>query len=263
MIANNIDGFNGGYNTICTWDDDSGMMMNIGIIKLEKEDIYVNDDPLEQAILLIKGDVTFRWGDHCVRVKRDSCFDELPICLHVSSVCPFTVTAHSDAELISQGVQNDAYFTSRLYDSSNTQSEVFGKDALNHTSIRTVRTIIDDTVAPYSNLVMGEVINHPGKWSSYPPHRHDQPEVYHYRFEPEEGFGISVIGEEANKISHGSTALIPGGKVHPQCSAPGYAMYYVWMIPHKPKRWLKDRVFEEKHEWLLEPSAVIWSEKDK
>ena len=38
-------------------------------------------------------------------------------------------------------------------------------------------------------MVLGEVLNLPGKWSSYPPHHHPQPEVYFYRFDYPDGFG--------------------------------------------------------------------------
>ena len=38
-------------------------------------------------------------------------------------------------------------------------------------------------------MVLGEVVNLPGKWSSYPPHHHPQPECYFYRFDKPMGFG--------------------------------------------------------------------------
>ena len=54
---------------------------------------------------------------------------------------------------------------------------------------RDVRTCFDLDNAPYSNMVLGEVVNLPGKWSSYPPHHHPQPECYFYRFDKPMGFG--------------------------------------------------------------------------
>ena len=44
-------------------------------------------------------------------------------------------------------------------------------------STRIVRTIFDLSNATDAKLVLGEVISYPGKWSSYPPHHHPQPEV--------------------------------------------------------------------------------------
>ncbi len=196
-------------------------------------------------------------------MKRDSCFDENPICLHLPKSIEVTIEGIGESELMYQAIGNDNTFAPKLYNQEDTLTDVFGKDVLGNTSIRSVRTVIDDEIAPYSNLVIGEVINHPGKWSSYPPHDHVQPEVYHYRFLPEQGFGISLIGDEAYKVEHRSTSCIPGDLVHPQCSSPGYAMYYVWMIPHTHiKRWEKDRRFEEKHTWMLEEDARIWPYED-
>jgi len=257
MVIKHNEEFNRGYNSICELK--SQMQMEIGVIKLIKDEQYLNDNMLERAVLLIEGKVTFTYNNTSKTVERLSCFDENPICLHLPKGMKFEIVAVSDSELIYQGVENDTAFEPVLFDKSDTVSDVFGKDTLKNTSIRTVRTILDDDTAPHSNMVMGEVINHPGKWSSYPPHSHVQPEVYYYKFLPETGFGFSLIDEQAYKIEHQSASLIHGNVVHPQCSAPGYAMYYVWMIPHtKEKRWLKDRIFDPKHTWLLDENPKIW-----
>lgn len=259
MVINNTQGYKNGYNEICNRKKlHEDMFMDIGLIKLGQGESYTNNEDLERALLLIQGHIKIKWQGNLEEVIRTSCFDENPICLHLPRMVEVAVIALGDAEIMYQAVENEETFTPKLYGMEDTVTDIFGKDVLGNTSIRSVRTIIDDSIAPYSNLVIGEVINHPGKWSSYPPHHHVQPEVYHYRFLPDNGFGISLIGDEAKKIEHGSTSLITSGLVHPQCSAPGYAMYYIWMIPHQPKRWLKDRTFDEKHTWLLEEDAKIW-----
>jgi len=110
-------------------------------------------------------------------------------------------------------------------------------------------------------MVIGEVITYPGKWSSYPPHHHPQPEVYYYRFNKPQGFGCSIIGDEVYKITDSSMSIIPGGLVHPQTSAPGYAMYYCWMIRHLENNPWTDRIDDKAHEWLLEPDVKIWPDE--
>ena len=63
--------------------------------------------------------------------------------------------------------------------------------------LRLVRTIFDRTNAdPNAELVLGEVITLPGRWSSYPPHHHPQPEIYHYRFTHPQGYGHAELGED-------------------------------------------------------------------
>lgn len=263
MVTHQKEEYNYGYNAITELEGKhSDMQLDFGIIRVKEGFVYENQESKERAILIITGHVTLEYNGQKEVVKRDSCFDENPICLHLSKDIKVTITGMEESELCYEAVYNDNKFEPKLYKQEDCVSDVFGKGTLNDTSTRTVRTVIDDDIAPYSNLVIGEVINHPGRWSSYPPHYHIQPEVYHYRFLPESGFGISIIGEEAYKVEHKSTSCVTSNVVHPQCSSPGYAMYYIWMIPHiKEKRWLKDRTFETKHEWLLNEDAKIWSGK--
>ena len=63
---------------------------------------------------------------------------------------------------------------------------------------RTVRTILGPE-HDAQRLLLGETINPPGNWSSYPPHRHDRhnppeevdlEEVYLFRTNPAGGFGV-------------------------------------------------------------------------
>lgn len=105
--------------------------------------------------------------------------------------------------------------------------------------------------APYSNMVMGEVFNQPGKWSSYPPHHHPQPELYYYRFSRPEGFGVGFEGDTPYKTQDGDCLCIRGGNAHEQVVAPGYEMYYVWLIRHiDGDPWDKTRIYVSEYEWL-------------
>jgi 5-deoxy-glucuronate isomerase len=136
---------------------------------------------------------------------------------------------------------------------------------MRETSTRIVRTCFDDTNRPESNLVIGEVIGVPGKWSSYPSHHHPQPEIYHYRFLPEQGFGLTAIGEKAYIIRDRDTILIRDGEVHPQVTAPGYAMWYLWVIRHIEGTHYgpatNTPVFVEEHTWVMGPEENIWQPK--
>jgi len=55
------------------------------------------------------------------------------------------------------------------------------------------------------------------------------------------------------------TIIIPGRKVHPQTSAPGYRMYYLWAIRHLENNPYKGFEFREEHKWLLNTNAKVWS----
>lgn len=233
-----------GYNPITFVDDKNDISkMDFGIIKLQAGDTYRTAEKKERAILLIHGAAEIEYGGVLESVKRGSFLDENAVCLHLPESENVTITASCDTEFAYEAVYNSNRFNTKLYTQNECKTENFGKNEFGDTANRFVRTVIDDSIAPYSNLVIGEVINRPGKWSSYPPHHHIQPEIYHYRFYPEQGFGFCSEGENVYKVHNGDTAVIRGGVVHPQVAAPGYAMYYLWMIPHSPKRWQKDREF--------------------
>ncbi len=93
---------------------------------------------------------------------------------------------------------------------------------------RVVRTCVGE-----GPLIVGETLNAPGRWSSWPPHRHEQEEVYLYRFDPPHGFGVQVLAdggdEHAAVVRDGRVERIRSG-YHPVVAAPGSTMYYLWAL---------------------------------
>ena len=254
--------FEYGYNGITEMDGKhSDMLMDFGIVKLTKGMSY-NSENLERALLLVKGEILLKWNDKESVLKRDSFFDENPSCLHLSEDTPVVIIGISDeSEIIIAATNNENKFKPKLYTSEDCRSEQFGAGVLNETSNRTVRTIFDYSNAPYSKLVIGEVINHPGRWSSFPPHDHPQPEIYYYKFDNEQGFGISVLEDDAYVVRNNDICCITPGKVHPQVTSPGYPMWYCWAIRHLDNDPFGERYFRDEHKWLLDPKAKIWPEK--
>lgn len=126
---------------------------------------------------------------------------------------------------------------------------------------RSIRTILgpDDDAG---RLVLGETINPPGNWSSYPPHKHDRhaptaevalEEVYYYRVKPKGGFGVQLIyddGDERAQIVHdGDVVAIPSG-YHPVVAAPGYSLYYLWVMAGEGRELAP--FFDPRHSWVQE-----------
>jgi 5-deoxy-glucuronate isomerase len=240
----------------------SDMMQDIGIYAMQAgKSETLSDRIQETAILLLEGAVQIEWSGKTQEMKRDSVFEEDPWCLHVPKGVDVTITALSASEVLVQKTDNDRLFEAKLYTPKDCKSTVAGEGVWNGTAERVIRTIFDYNSAPYSNLVIGEVISYPGRWSSYPPHHHAQPEVYYYRFDKPQGFGCAMVGPEAYRVEHNSFITIPGDLDHPQATAPGYAMYFCWMIRHLENSPWTERIMEEEHKWLLEPDAKIWPEK--
>ena len=253
-----------GYNQMTTRESD--MLMDIGYQVFDKNEVVeFESDILESAFVILTDEVAITWGDHTEVMVRQSLFDENPYCLQVPAKVKVTIKAISAAEVLIQQTFNDKNFNAVFYRPSDVQADVFGQGLWNATAERTVRTIFDYDNAPFSNQVNGEVINTPGRWSGYIPHNHPQPEVYTYKFDKPQGFGACFIGDNAFKIEHNSWSELSGGYMHPQVTAPGYAMWYSWMIRHLPDDqggpWKKTRTDLPEHTWLLDPNAKIWSPK--
>lgn len=246
------------------WEDPLNPKMSFGILRLAAGDAWTCDEALEKALLLMTGRVSMTWpaGDDGVisrDVSRGSIFDDDPWCLHVPFSVAVEVKALEASELAIVLTTNDKHFPARLHAPADCASDLRGAGTMRETSTRFVRTIFDGTTEPRANLVLGEVINYPGKWSSYPPHHHPQPEIYHYRFLPPHGFGFSMLGDDAVQVKDGDTVLI-FNKTHSQAAAPGYAMYYIWPIRHLDGNPYTIPVFEEQHLWVTkkENEANIW-----
>jgi 5-deoxy-glucuronate isomerase len=231
----------------------SETMMNISVYRMEQGKSLLFSSPDEEtAILLINGNVTFKWLNKIVTGKRHNFIQDGATCLHVCKGVAVTVLANESSEILVQSTANERAFECKLYTPENCVEETFGKNQFEGKAERSVRTFFDYSTAPYSNMVMGEIIVPQGGWSSYPPHHHPQPEVYYYRFEKPQGFGACFIGDHVYKIKDGSFCAIPGGFTHPQVNAPGYPMYYVWMIRHFTDNPWTDRIFDPAHKWLLD-----------
>jgi 5-deoxy-glucuronate isomerase len=123
-------------------------------------------------------------------------------------------------------------------------------------SIRTILGPADDA----GRLLVGETINPPGNWSSYPPHKHDRhappeeaalEEVYYYRFKPAGGFGVQLIydarDERAQIVRDGDVVAIPSG-YHPVVTAPGYSLYYLWVMAGEGRDLAP--FFDPRHAWI-------------
>ncbi len=234
-------------------EEDSDMMMDIRVYRMKKgESLSFTDEKDETAILLTEGMVTYEWEGKKEQASRKNVFEEPPYCLHMCKNKKAVITADGDSEIIVQKTAHDKEFETKFYTPAENKIELMGATQWEGTAKREVLTVFDYQNAPYSNMVMGEVITKAGRWSSYIPHSHRQPEVYYYKFEKPQGFGAAFIGDDVFKSRDGSCVRIPGGLTHPMTAAPGYNMYYCWMIRHLPNDPWTTRDNDPEHTWLLE-----------
>lgn len=257
FLVRNPNGFHYGFTPITTIGEiehDTGI--HFGILKLKSGEEKTITSDLESAYLLIHGKCILRHDDISTEADRQSCFDEDPIAIHFAAHKTIHIHALTDCEFAVSEVKNAQSFETKIFDKTNIlESEQRGKDLLHDTAHRIVRTIFDIRNRPESKLVLGEVINAPGRWSSYPPHHHAQPEIYHYRFTEPQGYGHAECGDDVFKVKQFDTYKILNEKDHAQTAAPGYGMYYIWVIRHLDNKPYGTPQFAEEHNWARTENA--------
>ncbi len=243
-----------GEQILTTYDNEySAMNMDIRVYRMQPGETrsFVRKGE-EIAVLLLSGEITFKWEGNSGTVSRKDVFTEGPWCVHAPSGIEISVTAERESRILVQCTHNEASFEAKLYCPEDAPWRYSSVGEFGNVAKRRVNTIFDHDIEPASNMVLGEVLNDPGNWSGYLPHRHPQPETYYFLFDHPEGFGASFVGDQVFKSVDGSFSAIPGGQLHPQAVAPGYQMYTCWMIRHiDGNPWLQtDRCEDERYVWL-------------
>jgi 5-deoxy-glucuronate isomerase len=268
-IADYRTGFPPGRTRIIRHEDDPDQMpISLDVLKLAAGETLKLDSPFETAYLLMSGKVQGQVhdqehglpGEQSFLFERHSLFDESSSCLHVCAGTAVAMQALVDSEFTVYYCANTKPFPTRVFQPKDVANEPRGKGQVGDRCLRYVRTIFDGSNSPSAaELVLGEVITFPGGWSSYPPHHHAQPEIYHYRFTEPQGYGHAELGETVLKVRQFDTVKIMDQLDHAQCAAPGYGMYYSWVIRHLPDRPYTVPEFTEDHRWIMQSGARYWS----
>ena len=262
IMTRHITTYRSGYPLGLTWvtrlneaADDTGIAF--GVLRLKAGETWQETVPGETAALLMEGRITLRLGNDSRQWQRQSLFDESPRAGHAASGTELSIEAATDSEVTLYRCANQTAFTNRFYEE--VPNEHRGKGQVGNACLRFVRTIFDRRNSPAeAELVLGEVVTMPGRWSSYPPHHHPQPEIYHYRFTKPQGYGLCELGPDVLRVKQYDTVKIFDGNDHPQTAAPGYGMYYAWVIRHLPDNPYTVPDFTPEHVWVNEPGATSW-----
>ena len=187
-----------GYHQILSAEQEPQVGLTFGVWRLEPgttATLVARDS--EIAVLVFSGSGTLANADHTIDFERPDWLETAPTVLHCCAGDSIEAANRGDqmAEVFVVQTPNPRRFTSRFYRPRDVQIEHRGRGILQDTCHRIVRLVFDDSNGPpESSLVLGEVVNFAGRWSSYPPHSHPQPEIYYYRFSPSHGYGTWRVG---------------------------------------------------------------------
>ena len=252
LISPHRQGFTTGLNPYGETLDKTGMDFDILIIN-ENETYSIKEETKEVAVIVIVGAGTMEFQTSKVSFDRRNWIDNDPTVVHMGPGESVKLAASSQTRIAIVKTENKEKFKGKVYSPDNIDTEHRGKDQLDDTCYRLVRLAFDDTISPKeAKLVIGEVLNFPGKWSSYPPHHHSQPELYYYELSPAWGYGHGELGDDVYKIKNGDVLAITDNKTHSQTSAPGFHMYYLWAIRHGDKKRYDGFTYIKSFENMLE-----------
>lgn len=167
---------------------------------------------------------------------RTSVFAGKPHALYLPVGSKFRVTAQDDVELAVTGSRATVAYPAREITPDDVAVEIRGAG----NATRQINHIVKPDF-PADKLLVVEVFTPSGNWSSYPPHKHDVSdmpreadleEIYYYRIDPADGFGLQRLYtadgsiDQAWVIKDGDLLLVPEG-YHVFAVAQGYTGYYL------------------------------------
>ncbi|HPA18461.1 MAG TPA: 5-deoxy-glucuronate isomerase [Verrucomicrobiae bacterium] len=215
----------------------------------------------ETALVLLKGTVAISGGGLSRQVigPRKDLFGDRPWTVMLPAQSGCDIEAIDDAEVAVCQAPSSLRGEARVIPPDKVKEVTLGK--ANWT--RRALMMVDENV-PAELLFIGEAIVPSGNWASFPPHRHERDalpsevemeEIYHFRFDRPKGFGIQKIYtddgsiDETITVRERDTILIPRG-YHPVVTAPGYSMYYLWIMAGQNRRFLSS--IDPDHRWILQ-----------
>jgi 5-deoxy-glucuronate isomerase len=242
-----------GYNSLLDRRADPEVGIDFGVHRLAPGTrLAAPRSSGERALLVLRGRGALSVDGATLPFDRPEWLRCGPFVAHGGSASELAVQAEDECEVAEVAVDNKASFAPRLYGPADVPTEHRGKGLLEDAAYRMVRTVFDRASAPpESRLVLGEVVTLPGRWSSYPPHHHPQPEIYYYRFSPAQGYGHGELGEAVFTLRDHDLLRITANRDHAQVAAPGYHMYYLWAIRHLPSAPYTGFEYSLEHRWLL------------
>jgi 5-deoxy-glucuronate isomerase len=168
--------------------------------------------------------------------ERENVFAGKPWAVYVPRQTDYEVTALTAVELAICATRAEETHSPRVIRPDDVEVEIRGAG----NAARQINHIVKPEF-PAHRLLVVEVFTPSGNWSSYPPHKHDVSnlpaeadleEIYYYRIDPPDGFGLQRLYTADGRIDHayvirdGDLLLVPEG-YHVFAVAQGYTGYYL------------------------------------
>ena len=159
-----------GYNSLVDSSNEFIKFIEFGIINLSHDSLALKNSNVETVLVILSGECKIKCGKNGWGLKRKDVFSELASAVYIPPGTDYEISTESRIELaVCSALIAKSTTPAQMISSNKVKSRVVGKDNWQ----RTVYDIIGLDF-PAKRLILGETINPPGNWSSYPPHKHDE-----------------------------------------------------------------------------------------
>lgn len=179
-------------------------------------------------------------------------FTDGPYALHACAGEEITVEAQTDAEILVQCTKNDTAFSGRLYRPEDAPWVYSCVGKFGNVAKRRVNTIFDKDIAPWSNMVLGEVLNDRGTGPAICPTGTPSRSAITSSSTGRRASAPVLWGTRYSRAWTTASPPSPAGACIPRQWRPGFQMYTCWMIRHLDGNpWLQTtRNEDERYLWL-------------
>lgn len=241
-------------------ENQSLSLLDLEILHLEKgEHKKWCSHEFEVVAVLIQGSCSLSAEGEEWVMRRHSVFEDLASAVFVSPGVELSINTIEQTTLALCKARANKKFKTAYISPEQVTSERRGSKGYERKVFNIVRKETQT-----QRIAVGETINAPGEWSSFPPHKHDEKkkvdgkvievaleEIYYFRLEPKTGFGFQRLYndsgslDEAYVIQDGDVTFISQG-YHPVANIPGHQLYYLWMLAGEEREyiWNTDPVFK-------------------
>jgi 5-deoxy-glucuronate isomerase len=252
-----------GYTPIIEEGNEKLKFIEFGILRLKKGKSFQGTlENKEAALIILKGKFTVKVEATFMAPKewksigeRSSVFNGQAYGVYIPSHSSYEIRGEEDGEIAIAKSPSDLESEPRLITPREVKVNLRGKGNFQ----RNVYDIIDSDIKA-QRLLVGETINPPGNWSSYPPHKHDEDnlpteskleELYFFKVNPPEGFGLIRLYDKTKDkvytVQNNDVVVIDKG-YHPVAAAPGYSLYYLWILAGEKRTLFPND--DPQHSWV-------------
>lgn len=251
-----------GFTKISGIGDGDLELSEFGIINLNNNETFSQKSEANEVVLIILGGKCSIHGTEFEFSElggRKDVFSGKPYSVMIPCNTDYTITAQGDVEIAWIASPSDLNMKPYIIAPDDVKEVHIGKENYQ----RDAYLILTDTNIS-KHLFIGEAFVPSGNHASFPPHRHDfdnlpdevdMEEIYFFRFDPEQGYGIQKVYtddrsiDETYTVENNDTTLLPEG-YHPVINAPGYTMYYLWIMAGPNNRKFLS-VIDPNHKWIV------------